>query len=55
MQKIEVGQRWSEGLKQVTITSAFGVRIEIRWNGTNDVDEISEVDFRKRFAFVANK
>jgi hypothetical protein len=53
MQEIKLDQRWSEGLKEVTVTSVFGVRLEIRWNETNDVDEISEADFRKRFSFVA--
>jgi hypothetical protein len=55
MQEIGLDQRWSEGLKEVTVTSVFGVRLEIRWNETNDVDEISEADFRKRFSFVASK
>jgi hypothetical protein len=55
MQELKPDQRWSEGLKEVTVTSVFGVRIEIRWNETNDVDEISEADFRKRFTFVASK
>jgi hypothetical protein len=55
MQEIRRDQRWSEGLKEVTVTSVFGVRLEFRWNETNDVDEISEADFRKRFSFVASK
>jgi hypothetical protein len=55
MQEIKLDQRWSEGLKEATVTSVFGVRIEIRWNETNDTDEISEADFRKRFSFVASK
>jgi hypothetical protein len=55
MQEIKLDQRWSEGLKEATVTSVFGVRIEIRWNETNDTDEISEADFRKRFSFVAKK
>jgi|ERR1700730_13119679 hypothetical protein len=34
MQELKPDQRWSEGLKEVTVTSVFGVRIEIRWNET---------------------
>jgi hypothetical protein len=55
MKEIELGQRWSEGMKEVTVTSVFGVRIEIRWDETSEVDEIAEADFRKRFTFVADK
>ena len=49
MQEIRLDQRWSDGYKRVWM------RLEIRWNETNDVDEISEADFRKRFSFVASK
>ena len=55
MNVIQQGQRWSEGLKEVTVTSVFGVRVEIRWDETGDADEIAEADFRKRFTFVASK
>jgi hypothetical protein len=55
MEEIETGQRWNEGLKEINVTSVFGVRIQIRWIDTNDLEEIAEADFRKRFNFVAMK
>jgi hypothetical protein len=55
MQEIKPDQRWREGLNEVQVMNAFGVRIVIRPNGTNDDEEITEDDFRQRFTFVADR
>ena len=55
MQEIKPNQIWAEGLEQVRVTNAFGVRILIRRSGADTDEEITEDDFRKRFSFVADK
>jgi hypothetical protein len=55
MQEIKPDQRWREGLNEVQVMNAFGVRIVIRPNGTKKDEEITEDDFRQRFTFVADR
>ena len=55
MQEIKPDQVWEEGLHQVRIINAFGVRIIIRSDGADSDEEITEDDFRKRFKFVADR
>jgi hypothetical protein len=55
MQEIKPDQLWEEGLHQVRIINAFGVRVVIRRDGVNADQEIAEDDFRKRFRFVADR
>ena len=54
MQEIKPDQRWHEGLDEVQVINAFGVRIVIRPNGTDADQEITEDDFRRRYRFVAD-
>jgi hypothetical protein len=54
MQEIKPDQIWADGLQQVQIVNAFGVRIVIQPVGGGDDEEIVEEDFRKRFSFLAN-
>lgn len=49
MQEIKPDQRWRDGLNEVKVINAFGVRIIIRRTGTGADEEITEDDFRKRF------
>jgi hypothetical protein len=53
--KADSDQRWREGLNEVQVMNAFGVRIVIRPNGTKKDEEITEDDFRQRFTFVADR
>jgi hypothetical protein len=46
MQEIKPDQLWEEGLHQVRIVNAFGVRIVIRREGVDTDEEIAEDDFR---------
>jgi hypothetical protein len=55
MQEIKPDQLWEEGLHQVRIINAFGVRVVIRRDGVDVDEEIAEDDFRKRFQFVADR
>lgn len=55
MQEIKPDQLWEEGLHHARIVSAFGVRIIIRRDGVDSVEEITEGDFRERFKFVADR
>jgi hypothetical protein len=55
MQEVKTDQLWEEGLHQVRIVNAFGVRIIIRRDGVDSDEEITEGDFRKRFKFVADR
>lgn len=55
MKEIKTDQRWSEGLHEVRVTNAFGVRIRNRRSGAQADEEISDDDFRKRFTFVADR
>jgi hypothetical protein len=52
MKEIKPDQRWSEGVNEVQVTNAFGVRIRIRRSGAQADEEITEDEFRKRFTFV---
>ena len=52
MREIEPRQHWKEGFHDLVVTKVFGVRIQIRWRETNATEEISEDEFRRRFAFV---
>jgi hypothetical protein len=54
MQEIKPDQIWEDGLHQVRVVNAFGVRIVIQPVGGGDDEEIVEEDFRKRFRFLAN-
>jgi hypothetical protein len=54
MKAIKPDQRWSEGLHEVQVTNAFGVRISFRRSGAQADKEITEDDFRRRFTFVAD-
>jgi hypothetical protein len=55
MKEIKPDQRWSEGVNEVQVTNAFGVRIRIRRSGAQADEEITEDDFRKCFTFVAER
>ena len=55
MKEIKPDQRWSEGVNEVQVTNAFGVRIRIRRSGAQADEEITEDEFRKRFTFVAGR
>lgn len=55
MKEIKPDQRWSEGVNEVQVTNAFGVRIRIRRSGAQTDEEITEDEFRKRFTFVAGR
>jgi hypothetical protein len=55
MKEIKPDQRWSDGVSEVRVTNAFGVRILIRRSGAQADEEITEDDLRKRFQFVADK
>ena len=52
---IKPDQRWSDGSTEVQVTNAFGARIRIRPVGAQADQEITEIEFRKRFTFVADK
>jgi hypothetical protein len=55
MQEIKPDQLWEEGLHQVRIINAFGVRVVIRREGDDTEEEVAEDDFRARFKFVADR
>jgi hypothetical protein len=55
MKEIKPDQRWSEGVNEVQVTNAFGVRVRIRRNGAQADEEITEDEFRKRFTFVGER
>ena len=42
MKEIKPDQRWSEGVNEVQVTNAFGVRIRIRRSGAQADEEITE-------------
>ncbi len=52
MREIETRQHWKEGFRDLVVSTVFGVRIQIRWAETNATEEVSEDEFRRRFAFV---
>lgn len=54
MKEIKPDQRWKEGVEEVRVTNAFGVRILIRRSGAQADEEVTEEDFRRRFTFVAD-
>jgi hypothetical protein len=55
MQEIKPDEIWVDGLQQVKIVNAFGVRIVIQPVGGGSDEEIAEDDFRARFAFVTKE
>jgi AICAR transformylase/IMP cyclohydrolase PurH len=44
----------SDGLQQVRVVNAFGVRIVIQPVGSGSDEEISEDDFREKYKFVSD-
>jgi hypothetical protein len=52
-QEIKPDQLWGDGLEQVRVVNAFGVRIVVQPAGGGDDTEITEDEFRKRFQFIS--
>lgn len=53
MQEIKPDQIWGDGLEQVRIVNAFGVRIVTQPVGGGPDTEITEDDFRKRLKLIS--